>query len=67
MRKLLTIGLVLAIVAGTSFGLEVGGSTSAAYAGNADEKMIMIDHCILTLMEVLISCYRRMNGHGIMR
>jgi len=43
MRKLLTIGLVLAIVAGTSFGLEVGGSTSAAYAGNADERLIMID------------------------
>ena len=43
MKRLLMVLVVLAIVAGMSFAVEVGGSTAVAGIGNPDEKVFQVD------------------------
>ncbi|MFH1737995.1 MAG: hypothetical protein ABIH23_03225 [bacterium] len=43
MHKMLIVLMVLAMVAGMSFALEVGGSTAVAGVGNADEQRLEVD------------------------
>ena len=43
MRKVLLTILVLAIVAGTSFAVEIGYKTTGGIAGNGDEQIIIVE------------------------
>ena len=43
MKRLLMVLVVLVAVAGISFGVELGGSTAAAVAGNDTEQVLEID------------------------
>ena len=42
-KRALIMLLVLVIVAGTSFALEVGGSTTTGISGNKDEQIIIVE------------------------
>ncbi len=43
MKKVFVLIIVLAMVAGISFALEIGGSTEASGIGNSEEQIIFID------------------------
>ena len=43
MKKIFVLIIVLAMVAGISFALEIGGSTEASGIGNGEEQIIFVD------------------------